>query len=55
MCYWEIGYGFLEYDINDMNFEVRRWLCEENKLGGPIVEDTHQDLLYSEIQDFMAT
>ena len=35
MCYWEIGYGKVEYvDINDMSTEVRRYLCSL-----PLAED----------------
>ena len=38
-----------------MSEEVRRWLCEENILGGPLGEDRYLDLLYREVQEFMNT
>ena len=46
MCYWEIGYGFVEYvDVDHMIAEVKRWLCEENWLGGPLGEDRYLDVI----------
>ena len=56
MCYWEIGYGFVEYvEIDKMTQEVRRWLCDENVLVGPLWEDAYMDMLFTEVQNFMST
>lgn len=56
MCYWEIGFGFVEYvDMEDMTEEVERWLWRENPFGGPLGEDLYIDILFEEAVSFMNT